>query len=79
MAIPIIGEKTEVYIVLIDSRGIQSFQLFNLDRWANCQAIYDRATNPKKSHVLFKIRLPESESQTIKVMINSKTYMHAAD
>ena len=76
--IPIIGEKTEVYIVLIDSKGILAFQSFTLDRWAKCQKIYNSAKNPKNSHLFFKIKLAETESQLCKAIIKNHTFMAAA-
>lgn len=68
-----------VYIVLIDSKGIMAFQPFTLDRWAKCQAIYNRATDPKKSHLLFKIRLSNEEGNLCKAMIKSNKFMVVAD
>lgn len=67
-----------VYIVLIDSKGIMAFQPFNLDRWAKCRALYNLASNPEKSHLLFKIRLSKEESDICKITINNKKYMAVA-
>jgi len=78
MTIPIIGEPTTVYIVLIDSQGVLAFQPFSLKRWAKCQAVYNLADNPKKSHLLFKIRLTEHESQMCKATIKNNKFMATA-
>ena len=74
-----INSSTTVYIVLIDSKGILAFQPFSLKRWAKCKAIYNSATNPEKSHLLFKIRLSEMESVMCKATINNKKYRATAN
>ena len=68
-----------VYVVLIDSKGIMAFQPFTLDRWAKCQSIYNMASDPKKSHLLFKIRLSKMESDMCKVSINNNKLMAVAN
>ena len=76
--IPIIGESTEVYIVLIDSKGVMLFQPFSLQRWAKAQAIYNSADKPEVSHVLFKIKLSETEANICKTTIKNNKFMATA-
>ena len=75
----IIDLSTSVYIVLIDSKGIAAFQPFSRKRWAKCLAIYNRAINPEKSHLLFKIRLSKMESDKCKATINNNKFLATAN
>lgn len=68
----------KVYIVMIDSQGLFAFQLFNLDRWNKLESLY-KEQNLEKSHLLFKIKLNETEIQMVHTMIMKEKFHVAAN
>ena len=68
----------DVYIVMIDSKGILAFQPFTRERWDKLSGLFTKGAT-EKSHLLFKIKLNEIESNMVKAMINNKKYYVAAN
>ena len=67
----------EVYIVLIDSKGVLAFQPFTRERYEKLNAIYSKR-KVASSALLFKIRLTYDESQITKLMLSKSKFLVAA-
>jgi len=68
----------KVYIIMIDNNGLLAFQVFTLDRWNKLEAMY-REHNLEKSHLLFKMKLNETEIQMVHAMIMNNKFHVAAN
>ena len=66
---------TEVYAVLIDSKGVAAFQPFTRQRWEKLQTIFSNYS--KKSAMLFKIKLEQKEADELKWLIKHDQFMYA--
>lgn len=67
------ANKYDVYLVMIDSKGVAAFQPFTKDRLAYLESL------PKaKDTMLFKIKLSREELYAIKWMLKTDKFMAAA-
>jgi len=64
---------TDVYIAMIDSKGVAAFQPFTRDRWQ-----YLESFKKAEDTMLFKIRLTPEEQAIIKWMLRTRNHLAAA-
>jgi hypothetical protein len=67
----------EVYIVLIDYKGVLAFQPFSRGRFDKINALFSKR-KVVNSAVLFKIKLTYDEQQIAKMMIIKEKFLAAA-
>ena len=64
----------EVYIILIDAKGVLAFQKFTREKYAELGAV----KKDKENVLLFKIKLTYDQQQITKLMINKGKFRVAA-